>query len=48
MSSLMIRLRRFLRKQETERDLDEELTSYVTLLTDEKQRTGLSEAEARR
>jgi putative ABC transport system permease protein len=48
MNSLWKRLRRLFRKQETERDLDEELTSYVTLLTDEKLRSGLPEAEARR
>jgi predicted permease len=48
MNSLLMRLRRLLRRQETEQDLDEELTSYVTLLTDEKQRNGLSEAQARR
>src|SRR5215467_12269000 len=41
-------VRNLFRKQWAERDLDEELRSYLELLTREKIKTGLSAEEARR
>ncbi|UCG87999.1 MAG: permease, partial [Gemmatimonadota bacterium] len=41
-------LRSLFRKQELDRDLDEELRSYLDLLTEEKVRAGMSPEQARR
>ncbi len=41
-------LRALLRKRQVESELDEELTSFVASLTEERMRAGMSEAEARR
>jgi predicted permease len=41
-------VRNILQRQRVERDLDDEVRSYLQMLIDEKQRAGLSYAEARR
>jgi len=48
LSNLASFLRRLLRRQQTERELDEEVRSHLELLIDEKMKEGMKPAEARR